>query len=190
MIELGKHMKQMKHRSGMITAGLAAAGAAVTALAVAGTASASVTFDPATGTGFVGKGDVQTAFGWNNQQLQNSAAGVTFSYDATDVYSAVCTWITGEGTKGEKTHDISVPRHSSVNSVIAYDARTHKQIDGFTLTGFAGTTTTGTVPVVGNSCVGNSDGINFNGTWTSVSLVSSDATLSTVYGGNSVVVWP
>ena len=161
----------------------------MTTLVLAVPASAVVTFDPATGTGFVGKGDVQTVFGWNNQQLQSKASGVTFSYDALDVYSAVCTWTTGEGTKGEKTHNVSIPRHAGVNSSITYDARTHKQIDGFTLTGFADTTTTGTVPVVGAPCVGD-DGIDHNGVWTAVSLTSSDSTLSTVYGGNSVVIWP
>ena len=40
--------------------------AAIAALAVSTAALATVTFDPATGIGFVGKGDVQLAFGWNN----------------------------------------------------------------------------------------------------------------------------
>jgi Spy/CpxP family protein refolding chaperone len=31
---------------------------------------AAVTFNPSTGIGFVGKGDVQNAFGWNNADLQ------------------------------------------------------------------------------------------------------------------------
>ena len=39
-------------------------------------ASASVTFNPATGTGFVGKGDVQLAYGWNNKQLQDNAVAL------------------------------------------------------------------------------------------------------------------
>jgi hypothetical protein len=43
-------------------------------------ASASVTYDAATGKGFVGKGDVQTAYGWNNAALQANAAGVTFAF--------------------------------------------------------------------------------------------------------------
>src|SRR5918996_4693526 len=49
--------------------------AIVAAFAIGMTAAfALVTFDPSTGTGFVGKGDVQTAFGWNNKQLQNNAS--------------------------------------------------------------------------------------------------------------------
>lgn len=51
---------------------------ALVALAVPVAASASVTVNP-DGTGFVGKGNVQTAFGWNNQKLQDNAKSVTFS---------------------------------------------------------------------------------------------------------------
>lgn len=113
-----------------------------------------------------------------------------FSYDSTDNYSAVCSWVTGEGTRGEKTHDISIPRHTSVNSVVHYDARTHKQIDGYNLKGFGATTTEGTVPVVGGSCVGNSDGVDHNGTWSSVTLVDSPgAGLFVNYGGSSVQIY-
>jgi hypothetical protein len=48
------------------------------ALAVPAVASASVAVD-SNGMGFVGKGDVQVAFGWNNATLQKNAAGVTFT---------------------------------------------------------------------------------------------------------------
>ena len=60
-------------------AALTLAGTAVVALGSAGVASAAVTFDSDTGVGFVGKGDVQLAFGWNNTQLQKNAPGVAFS---------------------------------------------------------------------------------------------------------------
>jgi hypothetical protein len=40
--------------------------ALIAALLLVLPAAASVNLDPATGTGFVGKGDVQSAFGWNN----------------------------------------------------------------------------------------------------------------------------
>jgi hypothetical protein len=33
----------------------------------------------ADGTGFVGKGDVQTALGWNNQKLQSNATKLAFT---------------------------------------------------------------------------------------------------------------
>ena len=61
-------------RKTIITAGAASA----LALAVAGPASASVAVDNG-GYGFVGKGDVQSAFGWANKQLQDNATGVKFT---------------------------------------------------------------------------------------------------------------
>jgi hypothetical protein len=57
----------------------AAVGVTVATLMLAPAANAAVTFNDTTGTGFVGKGDVQVAFGWNNKQLQTNATGVSFS---------------------------------------------------------------------------------------------------------------
>ena len=46
---------------------------ALAALALSATAAfAAVTFDPATGKGFVGKGDVQIAYNLNNKQIQTA----------------------------------------------------------------------------------------------------------------------
>ena len=175
-------MNRVARRSVAVLAG------AVMALSIATAAFAAVSFDPATGMGFVGKGDVQLAFGWNNAKLQQNAGGVTFSYEATDTYSAVCSFITGEGTRGEKTHNVSIPRHTGVNSAIQYDARTHKQIDGFILTGLGATTTEGTVPVVGEACVANENGVARNGTWSAVELISSTGGLFVSFGGSSVAL--
>ena len=53
--------------------------ATVATLALGATAaSASVNVDPATGSGFIGKGDVQLAYGWNNATLQTNASSVGF----------------------------------------------------------------------------------------------------------------
>ena len=145
------------------------------------------TFCPTSGIGFIGKGDVQTAFGWNNQKLQANASGVTFTYSTTDTYSATCTFTTGDGTPGEQTHNVDIPRHTSVNSAIDYDARVHQQIDGFNLTGLGSTTYDGTVPVVGGTCVAGPTGAGQDGTWSAVTLVSSTGGGLTVnYGGTSV----
>jgi hypothetical protein len=163
---------------------VAAAGAAAV-LAVAGPATAAVTFDSATGKGFVGKGDVQLAFSWNNAQLQKNASGVTFSYNATDSYEAVCTFTTGEGTKGEKTHNVDHKRSTVVASTIAYDPRVRNQITGFNLNGFGVTTSTGAVPVVDGPCMGNE---GHDGTWSSVTLVGSSGGLYVNYGGASVLL--
>jgi hypothetical protein len=51
--------------------------AAVAFIASAGVANASVTVTD--GTGFVGKGDVQTLLGWNNQTLQKNAESLRFT---------------------------------------------------------------------------------------------------------------
>ena len=55
-------------------------------------AQAAVTFDPATGTGFAGKGDVQLAFGWNNNQLQTNAGQLTFRSERSTVKVTEVSW--------------------------------------------------------------------------------------------------
>jgi hypothetical protein len=163
--------------------------AAAAAFAVVSTAAlATVTFDPSTGTGFVGKGDVQLAFGWNNAAAQNNAGKVTFTYNVSASYDAVCTWVTGEGTRGEKTHNVTHKTSSSVISGVQYDARAHKQVDGFILRGFGATIDSGDpVPVVGGACQGEGAG----GTWSSVTPTgTSGGGLYVNYGGNSVLLLP
>jgi hypothetical protein len=124
--------------------------------------------------GFVGKGDVQIPFGLNNQtsqaDIQSLGAGAyVFFTEQTSTYEAVCEWVTGEGTRGEKTHTIEIPSHTAVTSAIASDARKTGQFTGFNLFGLGETTTQGEVPVVGGVC----PGAGTDGTWISVTLVSS-----------------
>jgi hypothetical protein len=153
--------------------------AALTLAAAA--AMATVTFDAASGTGFVGKGDVQLAFGWNNAALQANAGGLTFSYDAVETYDAECYWETQTGKGKVVVHDITVPRHTAIKGAVAHEARTHKQIDGFKLTGYAGApVVNGVVPTIGAVCPGNN-----NGTVIAVTLVGSTSSLSVVYNGVS-----
>jgi hypothetical protein len=160
--------------------------AAVAATALVSTAAfASVTFDSSTGTGFVGKGDVQILYGWNNAQLQNNANGVSFYYDATDTYDVTCEWSTTTGGPNSQVivHDVTIPRHTSVSSSIAYDPRQmkgQKQFTGFNLNGFGATTTQGTVPVVGGSCPGAS---NVGAIITVVQQTGSTGGLFVSYGG-------
>jgi hypothetical protein len=162
----------------------AASAAFAASLALASPAAAAVTFDSATGTGFVGKGDVQLAFNWNNAGLQKNASGVSFNYSSTDSYEAVCTFTTGEGTRGERIHNIEHKKSTGVSSTITYDARVRNQITGFNLTGLGTTTTTGgEVPVVGAACPGNP---GTDGTWSSVALTGSTGGLFAVYGTTSV----
>jgi hypothetical protein len=74
-------------------------GAGLAALGLFLTAMAAVTFDPDCqqtpsssmgACGFVGVGDIQTAFGWNNPQFQQRAAAVTFTYSEEVEQTAVC----------------------------------------------------------------------------------------------------
>lgn len=71
--------------------------AAAVALGAPAAASAA-TLDPATGSGFVGKGEIQTAYGWNNTTLQKNASGVTFS-SSQDAIQALSQSGTQAGTQ-------------------------------------------------------------------------------------------
>ncbi len=150
-------------------------------------ASASVVYNPGTGVGFAGKGDVQSAFGWKNAQLQANASSITFTYDTADVYTAVCTWTTDEGQLGATTYNISVTQFTSIYADVVYDARTQKQVNGFNLTGLENSTVIGTMPIKDTPCVGNEDGIDFDGIWTKVTLTgSAGGGLFAHYGAETV----
>jgi hypothetical protein len=150
--------------------------------AASGMAVAAVSFDSSTGTGFVGKGDIQSAFTLNNNQIQailtscstlaNANCNLDFNYASVDTYSATCTFTTGDGTPGEKVQNVDIPRHTGVNGAVGYDSRQRSQVTGFNLTGFGETTSSGTPPVVGALCVGGG-GAGQDGVWTAVTLVSS-----------------
>jgi hypothetical protein len=69
---------------------------AAAGIAFSSPASASVTYDPATKTGFAGFGDVRNAFGWTDEMLASRAPDVLFGHDfwTDDTYTASC----GENT--------------------------------------------------------------------------------------------
>lgn len=134
---------------------------------------AAVTFDSSSGTGFVGKGDVQTALGYNNAQMQKEANNLVFTYKAEDTYTITVTWDTGEGTKGEQTHYVTHERTSSIDSNVSYDPRKANQYTGFNLNGYENVTeTVGDIPSVGDEFPGQSGHIV-----TDVQVVSSTGTL-------------
>jgi hypothetical protein len=160
--------------------------AAAAVLAVVSTAAfASVTFDSSSGTGFVGKGDVQLAFGWNNQAAQRNATAVSFTYNAQDTYDVECYWETTTGNGRIVVHDITVPRHVSVAASVASDPRKTGQWTGYNLNGFGAVTTDGTVPAVGGACPGNNPG-----SIVAVTPTGSSGGLYVNYGGNSVLLPP
>jgi hypothetical protein len=111
--------------------------AALTAglMMIATAAMAAVNFDPATGEGFVGKGEVQTAFGWNNPTLQGTADFVEFR-SVSEVVSEVSWTCTNSNNQNEQVRDRTTT--TSVQGVVGSVARTRNQVTGFILTGYDG----------------------------------------------------
>lgn len=116
---------------------------------------ATVTFNPSTGIGFVGKGDVQVPFGWNNAKAQQQANNVTFEYNSTSSYDVTIEFSTGnpDHPKSIGTHTVTQDKSTTVASSIASDPRKTGQYTGWNLRGNVTTTTSGdAVPSVGDSC--------------------------------------
>ncbi len=168
----------------MIRKSLILAGAAIATLSTA--AFAAVTFDAATGTGFVGKGDIQLGFGWNDAALQRNASGVTFSYDADEEYKYDCTFTVEVGKdKVREPRTQNRGKSTSVFGTVTYEARKNGQgkVTGFNLNGFGATTVDGEAPVDGGSCPGGpfSDGVISN-----VELLSSTGGLTAAFGTTTI----
>lgn len=97
-----------------------------------------------TGTGFVGKGEVQTPWGWNNKQLQQNARGVSFTVSTVTDHEWTCEKqvVTGNGTVREITQERSaVTRTQGALREITRDTSqgTNGPVTGFKLLGFDGT---------------------------------------------------
>jgi hypothetical protein len=106
--------------------------ALVAMLVAAGAVLAAATFNPETGEGFVGKGDVQTAFNLNNKQLQQNAESVSFSFVSVTEQTWVCTNTNNQNTQERARTTESQGLFSSVTR------DNKKQVTGFLLTGFSG----------------------------------------------------
>jgi hypothetical protein len=136
------------------------------------------------GPGFVGKGDVQTAFGWNNATLQNNADDVAFALTEIETWEQTCQSIT-PNPPGPPTFTVTGERQrsQSVSSSVTRDARLNpkRNVTGFTLTG-VGETVRGAMSVDG--CPAGSTPV---GGWTFVG--SSGTSLLASHGSASHVVW-
>ena len=161
--------------------------AAVAAIATISTAALAIVDVNDEGVGFVGKGDVQLKYGWNDQALQKNASGVSFSFNVEEEYKYDCTFTIEVGGK-VKTQEPQTTRRGKtvkVDSSISYGARTNTnaKITGFNLNGFGpDLNSDGTVPVDGGYCPGGplNDGVISN-----VELNSSTGGLFVSYGGLS-----
>ena len=121
--------------------------AVISLLLVTGTASASWTLNE-DGTGFVGKGDVQQIFAWNNKQLQDNANSVEFRTWTTTEQTWTCTNPSNGQTQGGRATS------TTTRGIASSVARVRTQITGFILEGWAGTPIeTNAGPSV-NSCGG------------------------------------
>jgi len=136
---------------------IAAVAALGAGLLVAGAANASAYTMDSSGIGWVGKGEVQSAYGWNNKAMQNNVGGVTFVYEATATYEVTCEFDNPGGH-----HVIDQKKSTAVNATVSSDARNNSSgkagpMTGWYLTGFGTTSTEGQdVPAVGDGCPGNS----------------------------------
>ena len=139
--------------------------ALVAMLVAAGAVFAAFTFDPATGTGFVGKGDVQLIYNWNNKQLQDNAKLVDFRASSTSVTE----WTCSRPHPSDPTREITQERSSTTTTqglatTVARETSKGKDgpVTGFNLTGYdAPPTVTTDGPAVG-SCPANPSGFTYD----------------------------
>jgi len=148
---------------------------------VASPAFAAVTFDAAAGTGFVGNGDVQSAFDWKKPDYQANARDVSFYYDSTATYRAVCS-SPSVGTNSAQTITLRV--HADVTSSVVIGGA--KRIDGHLLGGYANVTRDGTLPALGASCTDT--GAPADATWSSVERIEAAGALSARPKGEDHVI--
>jgi hypothetical protein len=93
------------------------------------------------GYGFVGKGDVQLGFQWNNAQLQSCAdygteGCLSFSYAAVESSVSEATWTCSHPTNGntqERSRTTTISE--TTGGLISGVARVKKQVTGFNLNG-------------------------------------------------------
>jgi hypothetical protein len=108
-------------------------------IAVGAAAYAIVTVD-ANGFGFVGKGDVQDKFGWNNQALQacaplNQPHCLEFRLLSVEVSETSWECV---NTNNDKIQERTRTTTTTTNGIVSGVAREKKQVTGFNLNGFAG----------------------------------------------------
>lgn len=98
-----------------------------------------------TGKGWVGKGEVQTVFGYNNATMQANVGAISFSYDSSVTYAQDCYKMVG-GVKNPQRVEVTFTKSQTVSAVVGSDARKTGQWTGWFLTGFSSTTGDTTAP--------------------------------------------
>jgi hypothetical protein len=148
------------------------------ALTFTGVVLAVVNLDPSSGAGWVGKGDVQLAYGFNDKTMQSNFDKITFLVEQQSTVTAVCVFqkTTGQGTSTE-TKSMTNARNLSSNP--DGDPRlknNSSRFTGYYLQGYTGgwTASNGDVmPVVGGACTGEGN----PGTYSTVTSVVTQTKL-------------
>lgn len=155
-------------------------------LCLAAGSAGAVAFDPASGTGEVAPADLQLPFGWTDVHFQERAPAVTFHYQESGRYTALCVWPTPQGGVAQEPHSQAYRWEAPVNSLLRYEATQDRRIAGFQLLGFAPTPgAAAPLPVVGAVCPGR-DGVA--GAWSVVMPVPESGALSARFGGVNVAL--
>lgn len=111
-------------------------------LATAGTALATVSFDTATGTGYVAKADVQAAFGWKEQTFQANARKLSFHSERLTSWTWDCLI---DGQLSTLTADEQISQAVDSAAVGTAIRKNTFSVTGFDLNGFSA------VPSVGSA---------------------------------------
>lgn len=121
----------------------------------------------ADGYGFVGKGDVQLIYGWNNKALQDNASDVDFRISSVTETTWTCTKVVELGNGGENEIVQERTRTTTLQGLFVTVARENSKgkdgpVTGFYLNGFEGDPTFVTDgPAVG-SCPANPSGFEYD----------------------------
>lgn len=157
-------------------------------------ANAAVTFDPATGTGFVGKGDVQLVFGWSNAQLQQNAGALTFRSEQSAIAVTEVSWeCRNDKNETRQERERTTTTTTTTSGVVSAVARDNKnqQVTGFNLTGYSSKTDVASSTTAGpavNSCPSGPWVLSQPAGAPEVISQSSGGTLSAVLGGDGRVI--
>lgn len=159
-----------------------AAGAGLAAVSTAALASVTLDVTDGTVTGFIGKGDVQSAFHYNNKQMQDQVNNVKFNFSDSLEVTFTCTF---ETTHTTHTHDwdrsgdltfkwVGNPRMNPTGSGTGWLVNGDLHLTG-NLASLDG------LPVEGQACPLGNGTVDVG----SINIVESGATLTATIGGNS-----
>lgn len=164
---------------------------AAAAVAVAGVAQAEVIVDLETGQGFVGKGDVQLGFGWNNKALQDCVGMdmptgcLSFAIESETTVVTEVSWVcTNSNNQHLQERARTTTTSSSLQGVFSATGRVKNQVTGFNLTGFDGE------PVVVSSSETEGQPLNScpSGPWVLTSPAGEPEVISSEGSGTFLIV--